>query len=87
MNQRKIDLDVTENFQAHYVHPGTTYLDEPTVEVDPGWYVVGERAGEEEGHGLILKVEEAWTDAADDAREAVAKRLAEVLRDHFGDAQ
>lgn len=71
--------EMTTDWAAVHVDPGTPYADEPSQMVQPGWYVLG--ASEDEGSDVVIYVEEALdVHGASDIREHVANLIAERLR-------
>jgi len=63
----------TMRFETSKVEPGTPYPDEPSVTIDPGWYVIGWSDDNDECAELILKVDQAEDEEA--AARFVAERL------------
>ncbi|MFI6302144.1 hypothetical protein ACIBCH_09755 [Amycolatopsis thailandensis] len=70
----EVDLNTTTfRFEVQEVAPGTSYPDEPSVLIDPGWVVVGWSDDNDECAELILRVDQAEDPKA--AAEFVAQRL------------
>lgn len=72
-------LDLGLEWSAEYVTPGTPYVDEPNVNVPPGWYVYGRKPGADpdEGAEHVVNVSDfGWLDAND---QVVDKQLAELF--------
>lgn len=67
---------------AFYVPPGTPYEDEPTVDVPPGWYVVGDAAEVDDDGSFTryrLVIQQAWDDDLTDVGEHLAHHIAATL--------
>lgn len=72
-------LEITDEYRVHFVKPGEVYPDEPTVEIPPGWYVLGAEHWDEPCSSIVIKIEEAADSTGRDVREQVAEKVAELL--------
>ena len=72
------------DYRAHYVAPGTTYQDEPSEQVPPGWYVLGDCSPEGFDPRTVIKVEQAFDADRNDWCGEMAKDLAGLMNQHFG---
>lgn len=77
-------LEMTADYRAVKVEPGTPYYDEPSKVIPPGWYVLGSSTYDDEpAPDVTLKVESAYDANGDDVTERFARRLAVLLAAAF----
>lgn len=76
----QLDLSQVE-WTACEVKPGTAYVDEPSVEIDPGWYVHGFLPDHDprDFPPVTIKVEAAYDEHGCDRGQYLAWHLAGVL--------
>lgn len=69
-------------WQAVFIERGTSYLDEPSVTIDPGWYVQyasGHVHLDADAAAATIHVEQAFTADGTDITEQLAHQIADLL--------